>query len=58
MPILRLELAAQATTTDGLPGHNAESMLEWFEAAREAIVLGFVDLTDESVQVKYWGRRD
>ncbi len=56
--ILRLELAAQAAKADGLPGHNAESMSEWFEAAREAIVLGFVDLTDESVQVKYWGRRD
>lgn len=58
IPVLRLELAAQATATDGLPKHCAESMSEWFNAAREAIVLGFLDLTDESVQVQVWGRRD
>lgn len=58
LPVLRLELAAQATVADGLPKHSEQSRAQWFEAAREAIVLGFLDLTDEHVQVKYWGRRD
>ncbi len=58
MPVLRFELAAQANVKDGLSEHSDRSMAEWFEAAREAIVLGFLDLTDEHVQVKYWGRKD
>jgi uncharacterized protein (TIGR04255 family) len=58
VPVLRFELAAQATVADGLPEHTERSMAQWFGAAREAIVLGFLDLTDEKVQIKYWGRRD
>ena len=56
--VLRFELAAQATIADGLPEYTEKSMAQWFDAAREAIVLGFLDLTDEQVQIKYWGRRD
>lgn len=58
VPILRLELAAQAAVADGLAEHSDQSMAEWFGAARKAIVLGFLDLTDGNVQLKYWGRRD
>lgn len=58
VPILRLELAAQASAADGLPKHSQKSMSEWFNAARKAIVLGFLDLTNEDVQIKVWGRRD
>ena len=58
VPVLRFELAAQATIKDGLREHTEQSMAQWFDAAREAIVLGFLDLTDEQVQIKYWGRRD
>lgn len=58
VPVLRFELVAQATVADGLPEYTERSMAQWFEAAREAIVLGFLDLTDEKVQLKYWGRRD
>lgn len=58
LPVLRLELAAQAIAADGLPKRNRKSMSEWFSAAREAIVLGFLDLTGELVQQNIWQRRD
>ena len=33
------------------------AMREWFEQAREWIVRGFADLTDENVQKSVWGRK-
>ena len=33
LPVLRLELAAQATVADGLPKHSEQSRAQWFEAA-------------------------
>ena len=56
--LLRFELKAEATDKDGLPPHSVSSMSNWFHAAREAIVLGFLDLTSETAQIKVWGRRD
>lgn len=57
-PLFRLELAASVTKSDGLEEHTPESMSRWFDGARKAIVLGFVDLTDEKTQIETWGRRD
>ena len=46
------ELAAR-----GMPSSDSqESMWTWFDTAREWIVKGFVDLTDERVQHDTWGR--
>ncbi len=58
LPILRVELAASGTTEDGLEKHSPETMSHWFDGAREAIVLGFLDLTGDTVQIKTWGRKD
>lgn len=58
VPVLRFEIQAQATDADGLPEHSPASMSKWFRAAREAIVLGFLDMTTETAQKKLWGRRD
>ncbi len=58
LPALRVELAASGTTADGLEKDSPEKMSQWFDGAREAIVLGFLDLTSDTVQIKTWGRRD
>ena len=41
----------------GIPvSDSQEAMWTWFDTAREWIVKGFVDLTDEKVQHDIWGR--
>ena len=51
-PVLLCELTAR-----GLPSDHATPMADWFDLAREAIVRGFADLTDERVQYDIWGRK-
>lgn len=52
-PVLLLEL-----TSRGMPSSKErESIRGWFVMAREWIVRGFADLTDEQVQKERWGRK-
>lgn len=53
-PVLQLQL-----TVRGLPsGTTPEAMEGWFNLAREWIVKGFVDLTDEGFRRDIWKQRD
>jgi len=52
-PTLLLELTAR-----GMPASKErDGVLGWFAMAREWIVRGFADLTDEHVQKEMWGRK-
>ncbi len=52
-PVLLLELTAR-----GMPASkDRDSVRGWFAMAREWIVRGFTDLTDEQAQKKRWGRK-
>jgi len=52
-PVLLLELTAR-----GMPASKErDSVRGWFAMAREWIVRGFADLTDEQVQKERWGRK-
>jgi uncharacterized protein (TIGR04255 family) len=52
-PVLLLELTAR-----GMPASkDNEGIRAWFIMAREWIVRGFTDLTDEHVQRERWGRK-
>ncbi len=50
--VLRFELQ----TVKPLTPESAVEVSEWFDRARECIVRGFSDLTDEDVQTEIWGR--
>jgi uncharacterized protein (TIGR04255 family) len=52
-PVLLLELTAR-----GMPASKErDSVRGWFAMAREWIVRGFTDLTDDQVQKERWGRK-
>lgn len=52
-PVLLLELTARGMAPSG----ERERIHSWFGLAREWIVRGFADLTDEQVQKERWGRK-
>jgi uncharacterized protein (TIGR04255 family) len=52
MPLVLLELTVRGMAQDV----SLEAMKSWFDLAREWIVKGFADLTDEQVQVSLWGK--
>jgi len=52
-PIILFVLNAYGIGND----KSLDSMQSWFDAAHEAIVQAFADLTDESIQTNIWKRR-
>lgn len=51
-PVLIFELTVRGMPSD----RSTDAMWRWFDVAREWIVNGFVDLTDQEVQKTRWGR--
>jgi uncharacterized protein (TIGR04255 family) len=54
MPTLKFEMNAKVRFKD----KNLDDVWEWFQAAHEWIVCGFVDLTQEEIQRNVWKKID